>query len=383
MNRPVFSERIARLRPSVVREILTVAQAPGVISFAGGLPAPEWLPALTGLAVPTSLGQYGPTPGEPELRRALSAYLARIGLECPSERILILSGSQQGIDLVAKLFVDLGSRVVSESPTYLAALQVFDLFGASVRGVPFDGDGLSLESFEREISAPDTRLCYLNPTFQNPTGRLYNSEQRARVASILDRAKVPLFEDDPYRELAFDAPAPAPIVSALRRAPWVYQSSFSKMFMPGMRLGFLACSAELWEPLERLKQAADLHANRVSQWLALSLLEAPDAGARLSALRASYRQKRAVFAHALERELSDLAEWQLPSGGLFFWLRLKEPRSLLPLLSRAIERGVAFVPGEAFFPGAPVPGYLRLNFSNASSSEVALGLARLSALLRE
>jgi DNA-binding transcriptional MocR family regulator len=383
MSSSIFSERISRLRPSVVREILLAAQAPGVISFAGGLPAPEWLPSLAELAVPAGYGQYGPTPGEPALREEVSRYLARIGLECPAERVLILSGSQQGIDLTAKLFVDLGTPVVTESPTYLAALQVLDLFGARVHAVPLQADGLEPDALERALSESRARLCYLKPTFQNPTGTLYDSERRDAVARVLERSQVPLFEDDPYRELAFDGPAPAPIAGRLRNTPWIYQGSFSKVFLPGIRLGYLACSAELWEPLERLKQAADLHSSRVGQWLALALLRAPDRDERLARLREAYRVKRDAFERLLEQHFQDLAEWRKPSGGLFFWLRLRQERSLVELLPAALARGVAFVPGESFYPGGGTGGTLRLNFSNASEPEMADGLARLAALFRE
>ncbi len=383
MSSSIFSERIARLRPSVVREILQAAQAPGVISFAGGLPAPEWLPPLGELAVPAAYGQYGPTPGEPALRRAVSEYLARIGLECPAERVLILSGSQQGIDLTAKLFVDLGTAVVTESPTYLAALQVLDLFGARVHAVPLEAQGIEPDALGRALSESRARLCYLNPTFQNPTGALYDADRRDAVARVLEQSGVPLFEDDPYRELAFDGPAPAPIASRLRSTPWIYQGSFSKVFLPGIRLGYLACSAELWEPLERLKQASDLHSSRVGQWLALSLLQAPDRDERIARLRAAYRAKRDAFERELALHFADLAEWRTPSGGLFFWLQLRQPRSLVELLPAALARGVAFVPGESFFPGGGGSGTLRLNFSNASESEMVEGLARLAALFRE
>jgi 2-aminoadipate transaminase len=378
-----FSERIARLKPSVVREILAAAQAPGVISFAGGLPAPESLPPLTGLDVPQAYAQYGATEGEPRLRDAISRYLRAIGLECPPERVLVLSGSQQGIDLVAKLFVDVGTPILTESPTYLAALQVFHLFGAAVHGLPLGDAGVDPDELRRAAQARRPRLCYLVPTYQNPTGVSYDAGAREAVAEALDVTRVPLFEDDPYREVSFDGDSPRPIASHLGRASWVYQSSFSKVFVPGIRLGFLAASADLFVHLVRLKQAADLHSNRLSQWLALSELESPERAARLDVLRSVYRQKRDAFQVSLTKHLGPLAEWRTPSGGLFFWLRLKTPRDVVSLLPRAIERGVVFVPGDVCFPEADAPpGYLRLNFSHATPEAADEGLGRLAALLR-
>jgi 2-aminoadipate transaminase len=380
---PTFSERIARLEPSVVREILAAAQAPGVISFAGGLPAPESLPSLTGLDVPSAYAQYGATEGEPRLREAISRYLSTIGLECPPARVLVLSGSQQGIDLVAKLFVDVGAPIITESPTYLAALQVFRLFGAAVHGLPLGDEGVDPDALGRVARARRPRFCYLVPTYQNPTGVSYGVSSRQAVARALDEAALPLFEDDPYREVSFDGDGPRPIASHLERASWVYQSSFSKVFLPGIRLGFLAASPDLFVPLVRLKQAADLHSNRVSQWLALSELESPERAARLDALRSVYRHKRDTFQASLTKHLGALAEWHTPNGGLFFWIRLKTPRDVVSLLPKAIERGVVFVPGDVCFPEAPAPaGYLRLNFSHATPEAADEGLGRLAALLR-
>ena len=363
-----LSERIADLQPSPIREILSVVERPGMISFAGGLPDAETFPAYSGLNIPPAVLQYGASEGETGLRERIAAELHDIGLDCRPEQVLILSGSQQGIDLVAKLFIDAGSIVAVESPTYLAALQVFRFFGARIRTWPAAG----------------ARLAYVVPTFQNPTGRCYSTTEREALAHACDDTGTPLFEDDPYRELAYDPCDRSLVCARLRHAPWIYQGSFSKVLAPGLRLGYLVASPDLMPHLVRLKQAADLHSNRISQWLVADYLDATDRQARLEKLRRLYRDKRNQFAGSLSRHFSDLAEWQVPPGGLFFWLRLKQPIDTRPLLAAALAEGVAFMPGENFFADPDQHlGYMRLNFSLAGADDAERGLAGLAALVRQ
>lgn len=370
-----LSRRTQDLHASPIREILAVIDRPGMISFAGGLPAAESFPKLDLSDLPSAVLQYGPTEGEPVLRERVAQDLQELGMECDAQQVLILSGSQQGIDLVGKLFVDQATPVAVESPTYLAALQVFRYFGA--RLVPFDcrDSGASFGS-ERP------RFAYAIPTFQNPTGRCYTSGMRDALAAACDEADVPLFEDDPYRDLVYQPCDRTPVCARLRRALWIYQGSYSKSLAPGLRLGYLAASVPLVPYLTRLKQAADLHSNRVSQWYVLSQLNDPGRQRRLEALAQAYGRKRDAFEVALARHMGELATWKVPPGGLFFWLTLKrrvDTRALLPL---AIERGVAFMPGEAFYPNPKEGvGTLRLNFSHACAEEAGRGLRILAELL--
>lgn len=371
-----FSARVADLHASPIREILAVIDRAGMISFAGGLPAAETFPGLSLAAFPPALMQYGSSEGEPELRECIADDLNAIGLKCSKDQVLILSGSQQGIDLVAKLFIDPGTRVGVESPTYLAALQVFRFFGAQFQ--TFD------PSLPTALWLPADRpsFAYAIPTFQNPTGRCYSTDERNALARACDEQGVTLFEDDPYRELAYDDCDRTPLCAQMRRASWIYQGSFSKSLAPGLRLGFLVASIDLMASLIRLKQAADLHSSRISQWLVLQQLREPDRLDRLAHVVATYRRKRNFFADALERHLGKLATWQLPPGGLFFWLTLARPIDTRPLLSAAIQRGVAFMPGEPFYPDdSDNCGRLRLNFSHADEEQTDRGLAILAALL--
>jgi DNA-binding transcriptional MocR family regulator len=296
---------------------------------------------------------------------------------------LITAGSQQGIDLISKLFIDPGTPVLLEAPSYLAALQSFRLFGARFLTLPLTADGIDPQALRRRILQDKPALVYLIPTFQNPSGYCYSDAVRREVAQVLDETGVPLVEDEPYRELVYQSVTRTPITSYLKRAPWIYLGSFSKTGLPGLRLGYLASTQELYPLLVRLKQSTDLHTNRISQWWATRFLSDPDYPAHLERLRARYRTQRDVMAAALERHFRDLATWQVPAGGLFFWARLNAPVDTRVLLKAALARQVAFMPGEPFFADdAMEHGWMRLNFSHASDADIETGIQRLAAVIR-
>lgn len=376
MQNPQFSSRVADLHPSPIREILAVIDRPGMISFAGGLPSAETFPELSLDGMSSACLQYGASEGDMALREQVAGELNERGLRCDPNQVVILSGSQQGIDLVAKLFIDNGTPIAVESPTYLAALQVFRFFGASFSSLD---PRLPLAGMSAERRPA---FAYAIPTFQNPTGHCYSTAERENLAAACDALQVPLFEDDPYRDLVFDACDRTPVCAHLKRASWVYQGSFSKSLAPGLRLGYLVASPDLLPYLVRLKQAADLHSNRLSQWIVLEQLRCPERAARTAGLVETYRGRRDAFALSLEKHFSGLADWAIPPGGLFFWLELKTKIDTRSLLTAAIERGVAFMPGEAFFADAEsARSSLRLNFSHASEHDAARGLALLAELL--
>ena len=382
----MFAKRAARLKSSLIRDILKLAQRPGVISFAGGLPNEAAMPALDLADIPPTCRQYGPSEGEPALREAIAGELRRLGIDCAEEQVLVTSGSQQGLDLLAKLFIDEGTPVAVESPTYLAALQVFELFGAALHGLPAGEAGPDARAAAELLRCQRPALCYLIPTFQNPAGHCYDAATRAALRTALAESNSVLIEDEPYRELVYDAAERRPICAGLSER-WAYLGSFSKTGIPGLRIGFLAASKELSQPLTRLKQATDLHTNRIGQYWALRALRAADREAQLEGLRDFYRQRRDAMAASLERHLGGrgdrLADWQLPAGGLFFWIRLRRARDTGELLQRALARDLAFMPGDPFFSGEPDASYLRLNFSHATAEQIDAGLATLAELLRE
>lgn len=373
-SQPLYTARLAGLQASPIREILAVIDRPGMVSFAGGLPADPTFPELSLETVPRQCLQYGPSEGEMPLRRRIAQELSELGLRCEPEQVLVLSGSQQGIDLVAKLFIDPGTPVAVESPTYLAALQVFRFQLAHF--VPLNDDWSHL---------PGGRpaLAYVIPTFQNPTGHCFSVVERQSIAERCAKHDAVLFEDDPYRDLVYDDCDRQPACGYMPEgSSWIYQGSFSKTLAPGLRLGFLVASPNLIPYLTRLKQAADLHSNRLSQLLVLRMLEDSGRAQRMQQLQEYYRHKRDVFESRLRATFGELAEWRTPQGGLFFWLRLKRRVDTRQLLPRAIERSVAFMPGEPFYfdPEQGV-GTLRLNFSHASEEQMERGLETLAKLV--
>ena len=376
--RTQLSSRIAGLQPSPIREILAVVDRPGMISFAGGLPAVESFPEFSLDDMPPRVLQYGASEGDWDLRQRIAQDLLEVGLPCTPEQVLVLSGSQQGIDLVAKLFIDPGTPVAVETPTYLAALQVFRFFGAAL--LAYDAQATDAQAFSQGKPA----FAYAIPTFQNPSGRCLTREQRDTLAQACDATHTPLFEDDPYRDLVYDDCDRSPVCARLKTAPWIYQGSFSKSLAPGLRLGYLVASPELLPFLTRLKQAADLHSNRVSQWLVLGQLNDSNRQSRLTELAQRYRQRRDAFERALGRHFGQLATWQTPPGGLFFWITLNQSIDTRKLLPQAIERGVAFMPGESFLITTHSGcGQLRLNFSQATEEQADRGLKVLAELIQQ
>lgn len=370
-----LSERIDRLHPSPVREILRAAAGRDLASLAGGLPAEETFPLFPGF--PGGWAQYGTTEGDAGLREEISRLLARRGLDCPAERILVLNGSQQGLDLSAKLFVDPGTPVLCEAPTYLAALQVFRLFGARLHGLSLRQDGPDPTSIDRVLGKSGARLAYAVPTYQNPTGIVWSEESREAMARAADGHGCAILEDDPYCEIGFGPTPPPPICSRIRMAPWIYLGSFSKSYVPGLRMGFLAASADLFGHLERLKQAADLHSNRLSQALVLQDLRDPARPERLGAAREEYRRRRDAFDASLRKHFPS-GEWIPPGGGLFFWARLSRRLDLREVFQETLDAGVAFLPGEHCFAEATEPGWARLNFSHCAPEQADRALGTLA-----
>lgn len=379
-----FSERVDRLKSSLIREILAAAQRPEVMSFAGGLPAESMLPKVEWAEMPVSMGQYGMSEGEPALREAIAAEARALGVDCSASQVLIVSGSQQTLDLASKLYIDRGTEVLLEAPTYLAALQVFQLFGADCLAVPQETDGPSLDALRQRLERHQPAFAYLIPTFQNPSAVRYSEQKRDGVAALLDEFNVTLIEDEPYRELVFDAGSARPIVSRMRKASWIYTGTVSKTLLPGLRVGYLIATPNLFPYLLRLKQSADLHTNRIGQWQALQWLGSEQYQAHLGELRRFYQLRRDAMQDALQTHFGDLADWQLPQGGLFFWLQLKRPVDTRTLLKPALAQDVVFMPGEPFFVDPEQNlGYLRLNFSHVAPERLHEGVRRLANVIRE
>jgi len=361
-----LSERIAGLKSSPVREMLEVSQRPDVISFAGGLPAPETFADLDLAGVPRELLQYGPSEGEPELRARIGEELRGLGLDAPAERVLILSGSRQGIDLAAKLVVDRGTAVAVESPAYLAALQVFGLFGATLGSLGWD-----------EGAAP--AMAYVVPTFQNPTGRCWSAAERSALAAACDRDDVILFEDDPYRDLAYDPCERRPVASWLGRAPWIYQGSFSKTLAPGYRVGWIAAGRHIDRVLER-KYAHTLCGPALPQMALADFLGSGGYDGHLRRVRSIYHHNIAQMSRAIEAAFPAGTRVTRPAGGFVLWLELPEAVDTRALFDAALAEGICFAPGDVFSASGRYRNCLRLSCGHPWNARIETGVARLGAL---
>ena len=408
-----LAQRAHKMNPSVIREILKVTERPGIISFAGGLPSPKTFPvevfAEACAKVLHDDGraalQYAASEGLMTLREQVAAMLP---WAVNPANVLITTGSQQGLDLVAKVLIDPGSRVLVETPTYLGALQAFAPMEPEVVGVAADDEGPDMQDLLRVLGAdgdaadaPEAperrrllqldldpakdfpRFMYLLPNFQNPTGRTMSEARRAALSAEAQRLGLPIVEDNPYGDLWFDAPPPAPLTS---RNPegCLYLGSFSKVLAPGLRLGFLVAPPALYPKLLQAKQAADLHTPSFNQRVVAEVLKDGFLDRHVPTIRALYRAQRDAMLQALDHEMQGLGvTWNRPDGGMFLWARLPEGMNAIDLLPHAVEKGVAFVPGAAFYAGHGDPRTLRLSFVTATADQIHTGVAALAQAVRE
>ncbi len=408
-----LAHRANKMNPSVIREILKVTERPGIISFAGGLPSPKTFPVEVFAQAcakvlrddgPAAL-QYAASEGLPALREHVAAMLP---WDVDPAHVLITTGSQQGLDLVGKVLIDPGSRILVETPTYLGALQAFAPMEPEVVGVASDGEGPDLSSLNHILGIEDDptdapeaperrrllqldldpdrhfpRFLYLLPNFQNPTGRTMSESRRAALSEQAWRLGLPVVEDNPYGDLWFDAPPPAPL-TARHPQGCVYLGSFSKVLAPGLRLGFLVAPPALYPKLLQAKQAADLHTPSFNQRVVAEVLKDGFLDRHVPTIRALYRAQRDAMLTALTEAMTDLdVQWNRPDGGMFLWLRLPEGMSAIELLPKAVDKGVAFVPGAAFYADHADPRTLRLSFVTATEEQIRTGVAALAQAIRE
>lgn len=383
---PPLAARSRAIGGSPVRDILAVTARPEVINFAGGLPAPELFDA-TGIAAayqavltetPARALQYATTEGEPALRAALAERTSARGLPTGPDDLLVTTGSQQALSLLATALLEPGDVVLVERPCYLAALQVFAFAGARVVGVPGDSDGLDPEALDELVVRERPKLLYTVPTFQNPTGRTLPADRRAAVAAVAARRGLWIVEDDPYGELRFEG----------ERLPWiaaqegaadrtVLLGSFSKVMAPGLRLGWLRAPADLLRACVVAKQAADLHTPTVNQLAAARYLADNDLDAHVARVAGVYRERRDAMLGGLANSLPEGSSWERPEGGMFLWARLPESYDTTELLSRVVRQDVAYVPGAPFYAGEPDRSTMRLCFVTQTPGEIREGLRRL------
>jgi 2-aminoadipate transaminase len=388
---PPAAGRLRGVTSSPVRDILALTERPGVVSFAGGLPAPDLFDvaglraAFTAVLADDAGGralQYSTTEGDPLLRRLIAERLTRRGLQTAAADLLITSGSQQALTLIAGVLLEPGDRVLVEEPSYLAALQCFALAGAEAVPVPCDEDGLDPAAVEELVRRHRPKLLYTIPTFHNPTGRTLPSDRRRALAEVADRTGLWLVEDDPYGELRYRGEPLASVASlAAARERTLAVSTLSKIAAPGLRIGWVRAPQMLLRSLTIAKQAADLHSSTVDQAAAARWLSTTDLEAHVQRLRTEYGARRDALVDGLAAALPPGSVHNRPDGGMFVWARLPDGWDAAALLARALDHDVAYVPGAPFFSGPPDPAALRLSFTAHPPEEIARGLERLAQAL--
>jgi 2-aminoadipate transaminase len=387
-----LAKRMSQLEASEIREILKLTQRPEVISFAGGLPAPELFPVeqLSTISSevlrqegPKAL-QYSPTEGDPALREAIASRMRRrLGTELAAEDILITSGAQQGLDLTGKVFLDETDVVLCESPTYLGAIQAFQAYLPRFVEVPTDDDGMILSELERLLREhPGAKLAYVVPDFQNPTGRCWSLERRRGLLDLARRFSVPVVEDQPYGELRFRGHELPTLKSLDEDGLVIFLGTFSKIFCPGLRIGWVAAPRGLVDKYVLAKQGSDLHSSTLSQRQIATYLDRFDLDADIDRIRELYRERCDVMLGTMYQEFPKEVHHTHPDGGLFVWVELPAHLSARDLLAECLERDVAFVPGGSFFPNGGHENTLRLNFSAMPPERIAEGIRRMAQVLR-
>jgi 2-aminoadipate transaminase len=382
-----LARRAERLEPSVIREILKVTERPGIISLAGGLPAPESFPVeamreacqrvLTD--TPREALQYAASEGYGPLRDWVAAQLGSQGMKVDAAQVLITTGSQQGLDLVGKVLIDAGSRVAVEAPTYLGALQAFTPYEPEFVAVDCDEQGPLPGAL---AAAAGARFLYLLPNFQNPSGRSMGAARRAEVVQAAAHAGLPLVEDNPYGELWFDAAPPPPLAAAAGEGA-IYLGSFSKVLAPGLRLGYVVAPPALMPKLLQAKQAADLHTPGFNQRVAHEVIRNGFLDTHLPKVRARYKAQRDAMREALDKHLPAGCRFAVPAGGMFFWVELPDRLDAVALLPRAVDAGMAYVPGAPFYCAAPRANTLRLSFVTVAPVLIEQGVAALGRVLAQ
>lgn len=388
-----FAKRMDQLKASEIREILKLTERPEVISFAGGLPDPELFPIrelqLIAVKVLEENGkealQYATTEGYRPLRDKIALRMNRtLGTAWTADNILITSGSQQGIDLAGKAFLDEGDVIFCESPSYLGAIQAFRAYGPEFVEVPTDHEGMDIAQLRELLQTTQrAKLIYVIPDFQNPTGRSWTLARRQELIKLANEFDLVIIEDNPYGELRFEG-EPIPSLQSLDTEGRVlHLGTFSKTFCPGLRMGWTAADSAIIPKLVLLKQGADLQASTISQRQLDAYLETYDLGEQIVKIVEVYRKRRDTMMEALRREMPADVRFNIPSGGLFTWLELAPELNARDLLIRCLDHNVAFVPGGSFYPNGGHENTLRLNYSNMTEERIIKGIARLGKVLRE
>jgi len=390
-----YAQRTKGMKSSIVREILKVTSQADVISFAGGMPAPELFPLMeieeACVKVLREHGasalQYSISEGYVPLREFIVQKMGRYGIVANVDNVLITTGSQQGLDLVARVLLDPGDVIIVEAPTFVGALQTFTAYQAAYAGVPLDDDGMMVDVLEQKIVETHPKFMYVLPNFQNPAGVTLSKNRRERLVTLAHQYGVPILEDDPYGELRFEGEHVEPLVvlsarkngqqSGYFEGDVIYMSTFSKTLAPGLRLGWVVAPVEVITKLVQAKQGADLHTSTFDQMMAYEVVSDGFLDEHVKEIRETYRQRRDSMLTAMDQSFPDGSTWTRPQGGLFLWVRLPEGVDCDDLFKEAVEQKVAFVPGTAFYADGSGHDSLRLTFATCPTDKIDEGINRL------
>ncbi|WP_026888009.1 PLP-dependent aminotransferase family protein [Clostridium beijerinckii] len=388
-----YAERMSSLKASEIREILKITQRPEVISFAGGLPAPELFPIEAIKEVNRIVLeedgqgalQYTTTEGYNSLRKWCAQRMnKRLGTNFNFENILITHGSQQALDLTGKVFLNKGDIVLCESPTYLAAISAFKAYECNFIEVPTDDDGMIASELENIFKNTDRiKIIYTIPEFQNPTGRTWSIERRKAIAEMASKYNVIVIEDNPYGELRFEGETLPSIKSFDKSGHVLCSGTFSKIFCPGFRIGWIAGDKEIIQKYVLVKQGTDLQCNTIAQRVIAKYLELYNIDEHIEKIRKVYKERRDLALETMESEFPKEIQYTRPQGGLFMWIELPEKINVRNVLERCLERNVAFVPGGSFFPNGGHENTFRINFSNMPNDRIVEGIKNIAEVLRE
>ena len=393
-----FASRLNNVETSAIRELFKLLGKPGIISFAGGFPDPamfdvEGIKEASGKALTEDPGaalQYGATEGFGPLREELASFMGTKGVAVAANELIVTTGSQQALDLLGKTMISPGDKVIVEGPTFLATIQCFRLYGAELVSAPCDGHGVNTDELEKLIAEHKPKFVYLIPTFGNPSGALLSLERRKNVLEMAVKYNTLIVEDDPYGDLYFNEPPPPSLLALSSSVPGsrdliAYCGSLSKVLSPGLRVGWMVAQPELLAKATMCKQFSDAHTSTFAQATAAQYLKAGRMPATLGNVRKAYAERAKTMGDALSRELGDAVEFTQPEGGMFFWARLTgkggKVKDAGDFAKRAIEQGVAFVPGAPFYAANPDMATFRLSFATAGVDKILEGVGRLGKAL--
>ncbi|MCP4583320.1 MAG: PLP-dependent aminotransferase family protein [candidate division Zixibacteria bacterium] len=388
VNQWQFARSAVKQKSSIIREILKDSSKPGVINFGGGLPAPELFPLDLIQQSCTNVMrehgkealQYSLTVGIEKMREVIAWRYKQQGVDVTTNEIQITGGAQQGLDVIGRVFIEPGAVVLTETPTYLGALQAFSFYGVKYVSVATDGDGAIPEDVEIKIKEHKPRFLYLVSTFQNPTGITISESRREQLVEIAKKYNCPIVDDNPYGEIRFDG-EDVTSLKAIGKEYVIQLGTFSKLISPGLRIGWIASNPHVAPIIERMKQAMDLHTNSFSQYVIADFAAAGHLDKHIELIKAEYGKKRTFMLDMLKKYFSDKATWTTPEGGLFLWLKLADHISATDMLADAIKAKVAYVPGKFFYSAEQDDSTMRLNFCNATEENIEEGIKRLASVV--